>query len=387
MENFIFHPQTKIIFGRNTEQSVGREIRRHANKTLLHYGSGSIKNTGLYDRVMESLREADLEVVELGGVRPNPRLSLVREGIELCRREQVGFILAVGGGSVIDSAKAIAFGAVSDKDVWDEFFLGQTPVTEAIPLGTILTIPAAGSEASMHTVVSDETHERKLAAHGPAMLPQFSILNPELTLTLPDYQTACGASDMLAHIMERYFTNTPHVDLTDHLCEGAMRSILKNTLMVLAEPQNYDYRAEIMLAGMIAHNDSLGLGREEDWMTHDIEHELSAIWDITHGEGLAILFPAWIRYVHHKNIPRFVRFAEKVCNIETGSAEEKINGAVTTLQNWYRTIGLKTSLSELASFDKQKIEIMAVRCVPEGRRGGLMKLDRHDVAAILRLAF
>lgn len=386
MENFIYQPSTKIFFGRGTEQSVGREVRKHATRVLLHYGGGSIKRSGLHGRAIEALRAAGLEVVELGGVKPNPRLSLVREGIDLCRREDLGFILAVGGGSVIDSAKAIAFGAVSDKDVWEEFFLGQTPVTEALPLGTVLTIPAAGSEASMHTVVTDEAGERKLAAHGPAMLPRFSILNPELTLTLPAYQTACGASDMLAHVMERYFTNTPHVDFTDHLCEGAMRSIVKNTRKVLAEPLNYDYRAELMLAAMVAHNDSLGLGREEDWMTHSIEHELSAIWDVTHGEGLAILFPAWILYVYRNNVPRFVRFAEKVFDIAAGSPEEKIKGAVAALRDWYRAIGLKTRLGELESFDEQRIATMAARCIPDGRRGGLMKLDRDDVAAIFRLA-
>ena len=386
MLNFVFHPTTKVIFGRETEKEVGVEVARHGKKALLHYGGGSIKKSGLYDRVIASLKDANIEVVELGGVQPNPRISLVREGIELCRTEGVDFVLAVGGGSVIDSAKAIAFGVPSSNDVWDEFFIKQTPVTDALPVGTILTLPAAGSEASPHTVISDEVNERKLAAHGAGMLPVFSILNPELTQTLPAYQTACGASDMLAHTMERYFSNTQDVNLTDELCEGAMRSILLNGPKVLAEPDHYGYRAELMLAGMIAHNDVLGLGREADWMTHDMEHELSAIWDVTHGEGLSILFPAWITYVYKNNIPRFVRFAEKVLGIADGDDNEKVLAAVAAMRAWYTALGLATTLSELKCFEAEKIDLMAERCVPEGARGGLTKLSKSDVAAIYRLA-
>ena len=389
MDNFTFHPTTKILFGRDTENAVGAEIMALGKKVLLHYGTGSIKKSGLFDKVVASLQALDIEFVELGGVVPNPRLSLVREGIELCHRENIQAILAVGGGSVIDSAKAIAFGAVSDKDVWDEFFVKGTPVTQALAIGTILTIPAAGSEASPHNVVTDEENDRKLAAHGAGMLPAFSILNPELTMTLPAYQTACGAADMFAHILERYFTDTPHVDFTDHLCEGALRSILKNTPKVLAEPDNYDYRAELMLAGMIAHNDVLGLGRAGDWMTHDIEHELSALWDVTHGEGLAALFPSWIQYAGDNNpaaVPRLVRFAEEVFHITTGSDEEKIQAAVAALKSWFAAIGLKTKLTQFEDFDESKIETMAAFVIPAEPRGSLIKLTQEDVANIYRLA-
>ena len=386
MQNFEFHPTTKILFGKDTQVQVGKETAVFGKKVLLHYGGGSIKKSGLYDTVIASLKDAGVEFVELGSVQPNPRLSLVREGIELCRREDVDFVLAVGGGSVIDSAKAIAFGVPFAGDVWQEFFVNQVPVTKALPVGTILTIPAAGSEASPHTVISDEENERKLAAHGAGMLPVFSILNPELTKTLPDYQTACGAVDMHAHIMERYFTNTEDVDFTDHLCEGAMRSIIKNSVKVLAEPDNYGLRAELMLAGMIAHNDVLGLGREGDWMTHDIEHELSAIWDVTHGEGLSILFPAWIKYVWKNNPGRFVRFAEEVFGIKDGSDQEKIEGAIAALKAWYVSLGLKTSLGELEHFDESKIDLMAQRCVTGGCRGGLVKLNKEGVANVYRLA-
>ena len=386
MLNFEFHPTTKVLFGRETEKEVGVEVARHGKKALLHYGGGSIKKSGLYDRVIASLKSANIEVVELGGVQPNPRISLVREGIELCRTEGVDFVLAVGGGSVIDSAKAIAFGVPSSNDVWDEFFIKQTPVTDALPVGTILTLPAAGSEASPHTVISDEVNERKLAAHGAGMLPVFSILNPELTQTLPAYQTACGASDMLAHTMERYFTNTEDVNLTDELCEGTMRSILLNGPKALAEPDHYGYRSELMLAGMIAHNDVVGLGREGDWMTHDMEHELSAIWDVTHGEGLSILFPAWITYVYKNNVPRFVRFAETVFGITDGDDDQKVLAAVAAMRAWYTALGLATTLSELECFEAEKIDLMAERCIPQDPRGGLAKLSKSDVAAIYRLA-
>lgn len=385
MENFTFQTHTKIIFGKNTETAVGEEVARFGRKVLLHYGGGSIRKSGLYERVMTSLRDAGIAVTELPGAQPNPRLSLVRKGIELCRTEKIDFILAVGGGSVIDSAKAIAFGAVSDIDVWD-YFLRNIPVTEALPVGTILTLPAAGSEGSPDTVVSDEINQRKLAAHGDVIRPVFSILNPELTTTLPTFQTAAGMSDMFAHIMERYFTSTEHVDFIDHLAEGAMKSIRKNSTKVLAEPQNYDYRAEIMLAGVLAHNGILGLGRDEDWLSHDIEHELSAMWDVTHGEGLAIVFPAWMTYVYKNDMPRFSRFATKVFGITVGTDEEKITAMIEQLKAWYRSMGLKTALSEYDFFDADRIPQMAKLCIPEGTKGAKSKLNSKDVEAILRLA-
>ena len=385
MDNFQFHSTTKIIFGKDTESQVGNETAEYGKKVLLHYGGGSIKRSGLYDRVIASLKAADIDIVELGGVQPNPRLSLVREGIEICRSEDIDIVLAVGGGSVIDSAKAIAFGTPSAKDVWEEFFIKLTPVTEALPLGTILTLPAAGSEASSHTVISNTETERKLPAHGQAMLPVFSILNPELTMTLPDYQTTCGISDMFAHILERYCTPTPNVDFTDHLCEGAMRSIIKNSTKVLAEPNNYDHRSELMLAGMIAHNDVLGLGRAGDWVTHDLEHELSAIWDVTHGEGLACLFPSYIQHVAETDIPRFTRLAEEVFGITDGNDQEKIEAAVRAMKEWFGSIGLATSLSQLDGFDADKIDLMAERCA-EVTGGGIANLDAAGLAKVYRLA-
>lgn len=385
MDNFTFQAQTKLIFGKGTELQVGAEAARYGKKVLLHYGGGSIKKTGLYDRLIDSLKKAGLTVFELPGVQPNPRLSLVRKGIELCRNEGVDFVLAVGGGSVIDSAKAIAFGTVADIDVW-KFYLEGIPVTKSLPVGTVLTIPAAGSEGSPDSVLSDEEHKRKLAAHGDIVRPVFSILNPELTMTLPMFQTAAGMSDMFAHIMERYFTSTENVDFIDHMAEGAMRGILNNSYKVLKDPNNYDYRAEIMLAGFLAHNGILGIGREGDWMSHDIEHELSAMWDVTHGEGLAIIFPAWMKYVYKNDIPRFARFSKEVFGITDQDEEQRIHKMIEKLKEWYRTLGLKTALSEYEFFDEDKIPVMARRCVPDGARGAKTKLSSADIEAIYRLA-
>ncbi len=386
MENFEYYMPVNVIFGRGTESQTGSEASKFGKKILLHYGGGSIKRSGLYERVVASLKDAGLEIFELGGVQPNPRLSLVREGIAICKRESIDLILAVGGGSVIDSAKAIGFGAVSDKDVWEEFYLNKVPVEASLPVGVVLTIPAAGSECSRGTVISNEDTKQKMPARGPAVLPVFAILNPELTVTLPDFQTACGASDMIAHIMERYFTNTEHVDLTDRMCEATMRCIIDNTPLVLENPDNYDYRAEIMLCGTLAHNNSLGIGRVQDWFSHGLEHQLSAIYDVPHGEGLAIIFPAWIKYCSTVNMPRFVRYAEKVWGITEGTAEEKVDAAVAALKAWYVKIGLKTRLSEYDFFDPENIPVMARGVIAEGGWGGIKEFTVEDAESILQLA-
>ncbi len=386
MENFTYCVPTKIIFGAGTENVVGQEVRAIAKKILLHYGGGSIKRSGLYERIIESLNSAGVEVVELGGVEPNPRLSLVLEGVELCRREGVEMILAVGGGSVIDSSKAIAIGCANDCDIWDKFFLHKQTVEKSLPVGVVLTIPAAGSESSNGTVLSDIKNKRKVSAKGQVVIPRFAILNPELSTTLPPFQTACGCADMLSHIMERYFTSSEHVDLTDRLCEAAMQTILENAPLVLKNPENYDYRAEIMLAGMVAHNNSLGVGRVQDWASHGLEHELSAIWDIAHGEGLAIITPAWMEYVSEYNVPRFVRFAEKVCGIAQGSDSEKISGAIKYLRSWFAGLGLKTRLSEYDFFDSSRIPEMSKQCLGLMGRGAIKKLNVEDGEKIYRLA-
>ena len=300
MKNFRYHNYTEIIFGKDSENEVGIHIKKYASKILLHYGGGSIKKSGLYDRVKSALEKENIEVIELGGVKPNPRLSLVKEGIKLCKEHNIDFILAVGGGSVIDSSKAIAIGANYDGDVWD-FFMGKKIEHEPLKLGVILTIPAAGSESSVSCVITNEETLIKKGVNSPLIRPMFAIMNPELTFTLPKYQTACGIVDMFCHILERYFTNELHVDVTDGLCEGLMKAIIKNAERILKEPNNYEIRAEIMLAGLIAHNGSLDLGRVGDWASHNMEHELSAIV-ISLMEQVNITTPAWAKYVYKHNI-------------------------------------------------------------------------------------
>ena len=288
MNNFNFYSPTYFVFGKERENETGKYVSRFGGKkVLIHYGSGSVVRSGLLDRVKKSLQESSIAFCELGGVVPNPRSGLVYKGVEICKNEKVDFILAVGGGSVIDSAKAIALGAVYDGDFWD-FYNGKR-VEKALPVATILTLTAAGSEGSTGSVITHENGMLKRAANSDLLRPVFSILNPELTCSLPPYQTACGATDMMAHVMERYFTNTKNVEITDRLCEGILLTIINETPKVLADPNNYDARANLMWAGMVAHNDICGVGREQDWSSHNLEHELSGLYDVAHGAGLSVM--------------------------------------------------------------------------------------------------
>lgn len=378
MENFNYQCTTKIIFGKDTENKVGKELKGY--KVLLHYGGGSIKKTGLYDKIINSLNENKIEFVELSGVVPNPRIGLVRKGVELCRRENIDFILAVGGGSVIDSAKAIAAGFYYEGDAWD-LFTG-TEIKKMLPVGVVLTIPAAGSESSTASVITNDETKQKYHFGSELARPQFAIMNPELTKTLPDYQTACGVADMMAHIFERYFTNTKHVDLTDELCEATLRSIIKNARLVLSEPGNYDYRAEIMLAGKIAHDDSLGIGREEDWASHTIEHQLSAYYDIAHGAGLAIIFPSWMNQVYKHDVKRFARFARNVWGVQELDEDICALLGIEATKSFFSKLGLPTSLKEV-KIGEEKIEIMAKNCTPVGC---FVNLQYEDVIEIYRRA-
>ncbi|HOQ76836.1 MAG TPA: iron-containing alcohol dehydrogenase [Thermoclostridium sp.] len=388
MNNFIFLNPTRIIFGKGTENLVGAETKKHADKVLLHYGGGSIKKIGLYDTVVKSLKEAGVEFTELAGVQPNPRLSLVRQGIEICRKEGIRFILAVGGGSAIDSAKAIAVGVPYDGDVWD-FYIGKAKVKEALPVGVVLTIPAAGSEASPSSVITNEDGWYKRGLTTDRIFPRFSILNPELTYTLPNYQTACGAADIMAHIMERYFTNTKDVELTDRLCESTMKTLINNVPKALANPTDYAARAEIMWTATVAHNNLLGTGRDEDWASHDIEHEISGIYDIAHGAGLAIVFPAWMKYVYKHDIERFAQFAVRVWDVEYNfrNPEETALKGIEKLKAFFSSIGLPVSLSE-AGIDDSRLEEMADKCTSSDTHtvGGFVKLNKQAVYEILKLA-
>ena len=386
MENFIFKNETKIIFGKGTENTVGKEILKYGKKVMFHYGGGSIKKSGLYEKIMKSLNESGLNVFELGGVKPNPVLGLVREGIKICRENDIDFILSAGGGSVIDSAKTIAMGVNYEGDIWD-FFEGKANLESAIPTGVILTIPAAGSESSVVTVITNEEGLIKRGFHSSMLLPKFAILNPELTFTLPVFQIACGAADILAHTFERYFTQSKNVDLTDRMCEGLMKSVIYNSKIAINDPGNYDAMAELMWAATIAHNGILGTGRIEDWASHKFGHELSALYGITHGASLAVMFPAWMKFVYKYNIERFAQFAVRVFNIDANfNDEERLALAgIKELENFFRDIGLPTTLKEL-NVPSDNFELMAGKAVVRGTIGNFIKINKEDAVKIFELA-
>lgn len=388
MDNFEFCNPTKIVFGKGTEAQVGKEAAAYSKKILLHFGGGSIKSSGLYDRITASLKAAGVEWVELGGVKPNPRLSLVHEGVKLCKEQKLGLILAVGGGSVIDSAKAIAMGAVIDHDVWD-FYMGKGAPVAALPVGTVLTLPAAGSEASTGTVITKEEGWLKRAVNSELIYPRFSILNPELAMTLPRFQLACGAMDISAHLMERYFTNVQNVAFTDRLIEATLKTIIRQAPRILKNPKDYDAWSEFMWAGTIAHNNLLNTGRVGDWASHDIEHEISGIYDVAHGAGLAVVFPAWMKHVLHHDLNRFVQWAVRVWNVEMDvfNPEAVALEGIARMEAFFTALGVGTRMKDLGITD-DRIDEMADKCTDGDTRtvGNFVKLDRAAVAKILRLA-
>jgi alcohol dehydrogenase YqhD (iron-dependent ADH family) len=387
MQNFEYCNKTKIIFGKGTEERVGNEIAQYTKRILLHHSGGSTVRSGLIDKVKESLKKAGIEWEELTGVLPNPRLSLVNKGIDIVKSKKLELILAVGGGSAIDSAKAIAVGAVNEGDVWD-FFDRKKSTDKALPVGTILTIPASGSESSISCVITNEDGPWKRGMNFQCIRPAFSILNPELTYSLPPYQTACGVTDMLAHIMERYFTKEPNVELTDEICEGTMRTIIRNARKVFSGGENnYDARAEIMWAGALAHNGLLDTGRIGDWASHALDHELSALFDIAHGAGLAIIFPAWLRYNIKENTPRLARFAAKVWGVDGAfyDYEQAAMEGIMRMENFFRSIGMPVKFTD-ANIDASRIDEMAKRVVHFGPIGNYRKLDEKDAQAIYHIA-
>lgn len=384
MENFDFQMQTRIIFGKDTVKDLADILGYKYKNILIHYGGGSIKKSGLYDQVTTILKDNGINFHELGGVEPNPKLSLVEEGIKICKEKEIDLILAVGGGSVIDSAKAIGVGAKYDGDVWKFFTREETP-TETIPLGVILTFPATGSEMSPGTVVTKEEGKYKRAANANIMRPKFAIMDPKLTLTLPDEQTFAGIVDIISHIFERYFTNTPNVDFIDCLSEGAMKSIIKNAYILKEDPQDYAARSEIMLAGSIAHNGILGLGRVDDWASHDISHEISAIYGTTHGVTLAIIFPAWMKYVYKENIDRFARFGREVFDVREEDNEKAALKSIEELENFLKDIGIPTRLSQI-DIDDENFKLMADKATENGPLGSFKKIYSEDALAIYNLA-
>ncbi len=389
MENFTFWSPTYFVFGKDQENNTAQYVKRFGgSKVLIHYGGGSVIRSGLLDRVKKSLDSEAIAYVELGGVMPNPRSGLVYEGIALCKKENVDFVLAVGGGSTIDSAKAIAAGAVYDGDFWD-YYQGK-PVVNALPIGTILTIAAAGSEGSPDSVITKEEGMFKRGASGEGFRPKFSILNPALTQTLPPYQTASGVADIMAHLFERYFTNTKDVEVTDRMIEGLLLTMIHEAPKVIADPNDYQARANIMWAGMMAHNNSCGVGRGQDWASHDIEHELSALYDCTHGAGLAVVFPAWMTYTMNHNVLRFAQLATRVwgCQMDFEHPEITAKAGIMALRTFFKSLGLPGNFEELGAKAEDIPKMAKTACFGDGRGGsvgGFVPLHEEDVTKIYEL--
>ena len=388
MNNFVFYSPTEFVFGKATEMQVGALARKYgARKVMIVYGGGSVVRSGLLDRVKQSLQEAGIEYCLMGGVQPNPVDTKVYEGIEFCRREQADMLLPAGGGSVIDTAKAIAAGVLYEGDFWD-FYIGKAKVTKALKVAVVLTIPAAGSEGSGNTVITKLDGLQKLSLRVPEVLrPVFSIMNPELTYTLPPFQTACGVADMMAHIMERYFTNTQEVEIGDRLCEGTLMAIINEAPKVMRNPEDYGARANLMWAGMIAHNGTCGVGCEEDWASHFLEHEISAIYNVTHGAGLSVIFPAWMTWMTEHNMDKIVQYAVRVWGVPEANDKKAVAlEGIARLRAFFKSIGLPVTFRELGiehpdidrladSLHRNKGELV----------GNYVKLTKEDSKEIYRL--
>lgn len=389
MNNFVFYSPTEFVFGKATEMQVGALARKHgARKVMIVYGGGSVVRSGLLDRGKQSLQEAGIEYCLMGGVQPNPVDTKVYEGIEFCRREQADMLLPVGGGSVIDTAKAIAAGVLYEGDFWD-FYIGKAKVTKALKVAVVLTIPAAGSEGSGNTVITKLDGLQKLSLRVPEVLrPVFSIMNPELTYTLPPFQTACGVADMMAHIMERYFANTQEVEIGDRLCEGTLMAIINEAPKVMRNPEDYGARANLMWAGMIAHNGTCGVGCEEDWASHFLEHEISAIYGVTHGAGLSVIFPAWMTWMVEHNVGKIAQYAVRVWGVPESEDKKAVAlEGIGKLKAFFSSLGLPVTFKELGvenpdidrladSLHRNKGELV----------GNYVKLTKLDSKEIYRLA-
>jgi len=392
MNNFDWYAPTHIVFGRGTESEVNSLLKSSkCTRVLLHYGSGSVIRTGLLDKIKSSLDKAGIDYIELGGVVANPRLSLVYEGIELAKSKGVDFILAVGGGSVIDSAKAIAYGAAADFDVWDLYDRKRTPES-ALPVGVVLTIAAAGSEMSNSSVITNEDGGIKRGYSNNMVRPKFAILNPELTMTLPDFQTACGCTDIMMHTMERYFTSAGNMELTDGIAEALLRTVIKNALILVEDPKNYEARAEVMWAGSLSHNGLTGCGNGgDDFATHRIEHEISGMFDVAHGAGLAATWGSWARYVLDDCLPRFKQFATNVWNIkDSGDDREVALAGISRTEAFFKRIGMPISLRDFGfELTDEVINELSEKCerAVGGKVGAAKVLYRDDFKKIYRMAY
>lgn len=392
MENFAYYTPTKVVFGKDEEKNVGKLAKDFgAKKVLIHYGGGSAVRSGLIDRIKTSLSEENIAFVELGGVKPNPRLSLIYEGIKLAKENGVDFILAVGGGSVIDSAKGIGYGVANPdiEDVWD-LYIGKKKTQKCAPIGVVLTIAAAGSEMSSGSVVTKEDEQLKRSYGCDNARPKFAVMNPELTYTLPKYQIACGVVDIMMHTMERYFSPVGNLELTDKIAEGLLKTMIKYGKLSLENPTNYEARAEIMWASSLAHNGLTGCGGIGDWSTHQLEHDLGGVYDIAHGAGLAAVWGSWARYVYKENPRRFAQFAENVFGIEkVGADEEMAIKGIEAMENFYKEIEMPISISETGiNLSDEDVEMLAEKCSNNGTRyiGSFKKLFKEDMAKIYSMA-
>ena len=382
MNNFTFYAPTSILFGKNTESQVGNLIKNQGAKSvLLHFGGQSAEKSGLLTSIRKSLKESNINYCELGGVVPNPRLSLVYTGINLCKENNVDFILAVGGGSVIDSAKAIAFGVKYDGDVWD-FYNDKVEPKDCVPLGCVLTISAAGSEMSNSTVITKDEGMIKRGASADCCRLKFSILNPELTYTLPAYQTSSGIVDIIMHTMERYFTKDEPMMMTDSIAESVIKTVITNARILINEPENYNARAEIMWAGSLSHNGLTGLGATHDWATHQLEHELSGMFDVAHGAGLSAIWGSWARYVYNEKPERFETFAKRIFDIDGKDADTK---GIEAMEAFFKEIKMPISIPELLGkkITDKEIDELTEKCAYNGREiGGFKKLDKAQMREI-----
>lgn len=389
MNNFTFYSPTEFVFGKGTEMQTGELVRKYgASKVLIVYGGGSVVRSGLLEHVRQTLAQTGIPCLELGGVQPNPIDTKVYEGIDLCRREGVDFVLAVGGGSVIDTAKAIAAGVPYEGDFWD-FYIQKATVSSALKVAVVLTIPAAGSEGSGNSVITKVSTLQKMSLRAPELLrPRFSIMNPELTFTLPPYQTAAGIVDMMAHIMERYFTNTADTEIADRLCEGTLKAIITEAPRVMADPKDYGARANIMWSGMIAHNGTCGVGNEEDWASHFMEHEISALYDVTHGAGLAVIFPAWLTWMASHHVEKVAQYAARVWDVPVSEDLKAMAlEGVARLKSFFTSIGMPVNFAQLG-VEHPDIELLVGHLhANKGEQVGCyVRLGRKETREIYELA-
>ena len=389
MNNFTFYSPTEFVFGKGTEMQTGELVRKYgASKVLIVYGGGSVVRSGLLERVKQTLAQTGIPCLELGGVQPNPIDTKVYEGIDLCRREGVDFVLAVGGGSVIDTAKAIAAGVPYEGDFWD-FYIQKATVSSALKVAVVLTIPAAGSEGSGNSVITKVSTLQKMSLRAPELLrPRFSIMNPELTFTLLPYQTAAGIVDMMAHIMERYFTNTADTEIADRLCEGTLKAIITEAPRVMADPKDYGARANIMWSGMIAHNGTCGVGNEEDWAAHFMEHEISALYDVTHGAGLAVIFPAWLTWMASHHVEKVAQYAARVWDVPVSEDLKAMAlEGVARLKSFFTSIGMPVNFAQLG-VEHPDIELLVEHLhANKGEQVGCyVRLGRKETREIYELA-